>query len=136
MDDARQRQAAPGAGDIGGLLVALAFVGVVVANPPFFAAQALFESYRPFFPLFSSVAALPVAAVGGVLLAGGIANSQTEPSRRFAVRVAVPVGAVAVAVAAAGTYLVAVTGVGPPAPAIAGPLAVAAVAGLVSEVVA
>jgi hypothetical protein len=132
MDDARQRQAARGAGDIGGLLVALAFVGVVVANPPFFAAQALFESYRPFFPLFSSVAALLVAAVGGVLLAGGIANSQTEPSRRFAVRVAVPVGAVAVA----ETYLVAVTGVGPPAPAIAGPLAVAAVAGLVSEVVA
>ena len=112
------------AGDVGGLLVALAFVGVVVANPPFFAAQALFESYRPFFPLFSSVAALLVAAVGGVLLAGGIANSQTEPSRRFAVRVAVPVGAVAVA------------GFCPPAPAIAGPLAVAAVAGLVSEVVA
>ena len=124
MDDARQRQAARGAGDIGGLLVALAFVGVVVANPPFFAAQALFESYRPFFPLFSSVAALLVAAVGGVLLAGKVASSQMEPSRRFAVRVAVPVGAVAVA------------GVGPPAPAIAGPLAVAAVAGLVSEVVA
>jgi hypothetical protein len=135
MDDARQRQAAPGAGDIGGLLVALAFVGVVVANPPFFVAQALVGSYELFFPLFSSVAALLVAAVGGILLAGGIANSQTEPSRRFAVRVAVPVGAVAVAVAAA-TYLVAVTGVGPPAPAIAGPLAVAAVAGLVSGVIA
>ena len=120
------------AGDVGGLLVAVAFVGVVVANPPFFAAQALFESYKLFFPLLLSVAALLVAAVGGVLLAGEIASSQTEPSRRFAVRVAVPVGAVAVA----GTYLVTVAGVGPPAPAIAGPLAVAAMAGPVSEVVA
>ena len=130
MDDARQGPTAPGAGDVGGLLVALAFVGVV-ANPPFFAAQALFGSYKPFFPLFLPVAALLIAVVV-VLLAGEIANSQTEPSRRFAVRVAVPVGAVAVA----GTYLVAVAGVGPPAPAIAGPLAVAVVAGLVSEVVA
>ena len=121
-----------GAGDVGGLLVAVAFVGVVVANPPFFVAKALFGSYRLFFPRFLSVAALLIAAVGGVLLAGGIANSRTEPSRRVAVRVAVPVGAVAVA----GTYLVAVAGVGPPLSAIAGPLAVAAVAGLVSEVVA
>ena len=121
-----------GTSDVGGLLVAVAFVGVVVANPPFFVARALFGGYRLFFPLFLSVAALLVAAVGGVLLAGEIANSQTEPSRRFAVRVAVPVGAVAVA----GTYLVAVAGVGPPASAIAGPLAVAAVAGLVSGVIA
>ena len=88
-----------GAGDVGGLPVAVAFVGAVVADPPFFAAQALFGSYELFVPLFLSVAALLVAAVGGILLAGGIANSQTEPSRRFAVRVAVPVGAVAVAVA-------------------------------------
>ena len=124
MDDARQRPTAPGAGDVGGLLVALAFVGVVVADPPVFVARALVGSYRLFFPLFLPVAALLVAAAGGVLLAGETANSQTEPSRRFAVRVAVPVGAVAVA------------GFCPPAPAIAGPLAVAAVAGLVSEVVA
>ena len=129
MDDVQQRPTAPGASDVGGLLVALAFVGLVAAYPPFFAVEALFGSYELFLPLFLSVAALLVAAVGGVLLADAVASSQTEPSRRFAVRVAVPVGAVAVG----GVYLVVVSGVGAMTPAITGPLAVAAVAGLVPE---
>ncbi|PSP81984.1 hypothetical protein BRC88_00490 [Halobacteriales archaeon QS_4_69_225] len=129
MDGAQRRPTAVGAGDVGGLLVAVAFVGLVAAYPPFFAVEALLGSYELFVPLFLSVAALLVAAVGGVLLADAVASSQTESSRRFAVRVAVPVGTVAVG----GVYLVVVSGVGATTPAITGPLAVAAVAGLVPE---
>ncbi len=129
MSDAEESRAVP-TGDLGGLLVALALVGVVVAYPPF-PVVARFGPHGLFFPLFLSVAALLVAAVGGVLLADAVARSQTERSRRLAARVAVPVGVVAVG----GAYLVVVAGFGAPAPAITGPLVVAAATGLVSEVV-
>ena len=117
---------------LGGILVGLALVTVVVAYPPpATGLRPLLGTGNMFLPLFASIGSLLIAVVGGVLLAPGLIQAQSERIHRLAVRVVVSV----VAAAVISAYLVIIAGYGPQSPLFIGAVVLAIVGGIVAEIV-
>ena len=132
MSTAQQGGSLSSVNRLGGILVGLALVTVVVAYPPpATGLDPLLGAGNMFLPLFASVASLLIAIFGGVLLARGFTQAQSERTHRLLVRVVVPVGFVAIISA----YLVTVAGFAPQASFIIGAVLLAIVGGVADEVI-
>lgn len=116
----------------GGVLLVLAFVTTVVTYPPpATGVTPLFGIGGMFLSVFTTIVAVFIATVGGVLLARGLTDDRTRQLPRVILGILVPV----VAVTLISVYLVVVAGFWPRAPIIIFAEVVAAVSGITDAVV-
>ena len=132
MNRIPQNQTVPQLNRLGGILIVFALVTVVIAYPPpATGIRPLFGFGNLFLPLFIAAGSLVIATVGGILLARNIVSAQTGRGQRLAISALIPASAVAVV----GAYLAVVAGFDPSGLIIIGVLTIAAVGGLISELV-